>query len=132
MSILFGEKRTSPFRAMYVVCANPGTPPIAKHEEFKEFDLPPEGRKVKFLEFLGAEIDRLERHGKLMKDYSAHQERMESRSAGIPEANRLDRLLKYSATLERDFERTLNQLERLQRIRKGQPVPPTLNVNFST
>jgi hypothetical protein len=28
-------------------------------------------------------------------------------------------------------EGTLSQLERLQRIRNGQPVPPTLNVNVS-
>jgi len=44
----------------------------------------------------------------------------------------LDLLLRYESNLERAFDRTLNQLERLQRIRNGQPVPPTLNVNVST
>jgi len=34
--------------------------------------------------------------------------------------------------LERAFDRTLNQLERLQRIRSGDVVPPPLNVNVST
>jgi len=43
----------------------------------------------------------------------------------------LDLLLRYETNLERAFDRTLNQLERLQRMRKGQPVPPTLNVNVS-
>jgi hypothetical protein len=44
----------------------------------------------------------------------------------------LDISVRYESTLERAFERALNQLERLQRIRKGQPVPPTLNMNVST
>lgn len=43
----------------------------------------------------------------------------------------LDLLLRYESNLERAFDRALNQLKRLQRIRKGQPVPPTLNVNVS-
>lgn len=41
-------------------------------------------------------------------------------------------LLRYESNLERTFDRTLIQLERLQRIRKGQPVPPILNVSVST
>lgn len=44
----------------------------------------------------------------------------------------LDLLLRYESNLERAIERALNQLERRQRIRKGEPVPPTLNVNVST
>ena len=44
----------------------------------------------------------------------------------------LDLSVRYESTLERAFERALNQLERLQRIRKGQPVSPTLNVQVSS
>ena len=44
----------------------------------------------------------------------------------------LDLLLRYESNLERTIERTLSQLERFQQIHKGQPVPPTLNVNLST
>jgi hypothetical protein len=44
----------------------------------------------------------------------------------------LDLSARYESTLERSFERALNQLERLQRTRKGQALPPTLNVNVST
>jgi hypothetical protein len=50
----------------------------------------------------------------------------------VPDAPQLDRLLRYETTLQRDFDRTLSQLERLQRIRKGQPVSPTLNVQVSS
>jgi hypothetical protein len=41
-------------------------------------------------------------------------------------------LLRYESNLERAIERALNQLERRQRIRKGETVPPTLNVSVST
>lgn len=40
-------------------------------------------------------------------------------------------LLRYEASIERNFDRTLNQLERLQRIRLGQPVLPKLEVHHS-
>ncbi len=40
-----------------------------------------------------------------------------------------DQLLRYEATLERAIDRTIAQLERLQRMRLGQPVPPSIDVN---
>ncbi len=45
---------------------------------------------------------------------------------------RSDRLLRYEASLERSFDRTLSQLERLQRMRAGQPVLPELKVRVSS
>jgi hypothetical protein len=36
-----------------------------------------------------------------------------------PDAPAFDRLLRYEASLERSFDRTLGQLERLQRMRLG-------------
>jgi len=35
------------------------------------------------------------------------------------------------ATVERNIERTLNQLERRQRMRLGHPVPPPINLNIT-
>jgi hypothetical protein len=43
----------------------------------------------------------------------------------------LDRLVRYESSLERAFDRTLTQLERAQRIRRGQPLPPQLDVKIS-
>jgi hypothetical protein len=42
-----------------------------------------------------------------------------------------DRLQRYESSLERSFDRTLSQLERLQRLRLGQPVLPALKVDVS-
>ena len=43
-----------------------------------------------------------------------------------------DRLIRYEAHLSREFDRTLNQLERLQRMRNGQPVLPPIKVEVSS
>ncbi len=43
----------------------------------------------------------------------------------------LDRLLRYEASIDRSLDRTLNQLERLQRMRLGHTVPPPVKVELS-
>jgi hypothetical protein len=95
-------------------------------------NMTPEECKTVFLGYLQGIIDIEEGNAGRAARSSALRKRLESMSSVVPEAPRLDRLLRYRASLERDFDRTLNQLERLQRIRKGQPVPPTLNVNVSS
>jgi hypothetical protein len=42
-----------------------------------------------------------------------------------------DRLQRYETCLDRSFDRTLSQLERLQRIRLGQPVLPEVKLAVS-
>jgi hypothetical protein len=42
----------------------------------------------------------------------------------------LELSLRYESSFERSFDRALSQLERLQRMRSGQPVLPELNVNL--
>jgi hypothetical protein len=48
----------------------------------------------------------------------------------IPSKLELDRLLRYESSIERQFYKALNQLERLQRIRLGDNIPPPLEVEF--
>jgi hypothetical protein len=50
----------------------------------------------------------------------------------VPTSPGLDQLLRYSTTLDRQFDRTLSQLERAQRMRRGQPVAPRIDVNVSS
>jgi hypothetical protein len=72
------------------------------------------------------EID--EETGRLMCYKKAHtsigtvRTQLETLRHSIPDASGLDRPLRYEASLERSFDRTLSQLERLQRMRRGQPV----------
>jgi hypothetical protein len=43
-----------------------------------------------------------------------------------------DHLLRYEASIERAFDRALIQLERLQRMRLGQPISPPIKLDISS
>ena len=47
----------------------------------------------------------------------------------IPSKDELDRLLRYEGAIERQLYKALNQLERLQRLRSGDSVPPPVEVD---
>jgi CRISPR/Cas system-associated endonuclease Cas1 len=48
----------------------------------------------------------------------------------LPSAEKADRLLRYEAHLERQLYRAMGHLDRFQRRRMGDAVPPPVNVNF--
>ena len=54
----------------------------------------------------------------------------EARSFSLPPADATDKLLRYEAHLDRQLYRAMDQLERLQRQRRGEAVPPPLNINL--
>jgi len=47
----------------------------------------------------------------------------------IPSKDELDRLLRYEGAIERQLYKALNQLERIQRLRSGDNVPPPVEVD---
>lgn len=49
----------------------------------------------------------------------------------LPNTPEFDQWQRYKANLELNFDRTLSQLERLQRMRLGQPVAPKIEVRHS-
>jgi hypothetical protein len=55
----------------------------------------------------------------------------EARSFSMPSEDASDKLLRYEAHFDRQLYRAMDELERLQRQRKGENVPPPLNVNLS-
>jgi hypothetical protein len=126
---VFGLINFPNYKTMYDLHNDPAK--VLRDKELKGFALPLAGRQAKYCEHLQTLIKKFEHFGKLFKDIANTRERIEAKAANVPEAPRLDRILRYSAGLERDSDRTLNQLERLQRTRRGQPATPTLNVNIS-
>lgn len=92
----------------------------------------PKKCKDNFLEEVNEEIQWLERYRKEYAKVWAFKLELESLRRSIPEGPQLDRLLRYEAAIVRDIDRTLNQLERLQRMRLGQLVPPPINLNMSS
>lgn len=97
----------------------------------KGYELP-QKCKEKFLGEVDEEIRRLERYEKEHASVSARKLELESLRRSVPDGPQLDRLLRYNVTLSREVERTLNQLERCQRMRRGQPVPPPINLSINS
>ena len=54
----------------------------------------------------------------------------EARSFSLPSADATDKIIRYETHLDRQMYRAMDQLERLQRQRKGENVPPPLNLNL--
>ena len=54
----------------------------------------------------------------------------EARSFSLPPVDAADKLLRYEAHLDRQLYRAMDQLERVQRQRRGENVPPPLNINL--
>ena len=49
----------------------------------------------------------------------------------IPDAQAIERILRYEPMLQRELYRAMDQLERLQRRRLGELVPPPANTRLS-
>jgi len=84
-----------------------------------------------FLEEINGELKRLNRYKTARASVESEKMKLEALRRHVPLTPQFDHLHRYEASLERNFDRTLNQLERLQRMRKGQPVSLPLNVNVS-
>ncbi len=84
-----------------------------------------------FSKRIDKEVRRLKRDQKTRSPIEALRTQLKIMSHHVPDDQGLDRLLRYEASLDRSFDRTLSQLERLQRMRLGQPVVPKLEVRHS-
>ena len=49
----------------------------------------------------------------------------------IPNSEALDKILRYGGTVEKELNRGYERLERLQRRRKGESVPPAMNLSIN-
>ena len=82
-------------------------------------------------EFIKHEIERLTKLEKDIVDDDLKRMEHKKSAAVIPCQDISDHLLRYETHLSREIDRILNRLERLQRMRKGQPLPPQLDVKIS-
>jgi hypothetical protein len=97
------------------------TASASKAERLKEGYATPKQCKYYILVEINREIRRL-------KEY----QKVEALRRFVPESTALNRLLHYEVSLERSFDRTLAQFERVQRMRLGQPEPPRIDVSLSS
>jgi hypothetical protein len=103
----------------------------AKKECGEEAEAAEAERKVVMLHLIDDEIEHLTELQKMLE--AADQEKIQYRlsAAVIPGPQASDRLLRLEVHLSREIDRILNWLERLQRTRKGQPLPPQVDVSIS-
>ena len=76
--------------------------------------------------------DRIEELTELEKILHQNEEftsNAKAASLNLPSKEVADKILRYENSIQRDLYRAMNQLERLQRQRKGEYVPPPVNVD---
>jgi hypothetical protein len=122
ISIYEGPDPSCMVARLYTDFVWPGTGSSAATEFQPDFVLPIHG-------ILAEEIFRLESMLEHWRQLGDDRTRGEESIELVP---REDRFMRYEVSLDRAFDRTLSQLERLQRIRSGQAVPPALKVDIST
>ena len=64
-------------------------------------------------------------------EYETREEFARQDAASLPSKEALDKIMRYETKLYNQLARAMAQLERLQRMRSGEAVPPPLSVNFS-
>jgi hypothetical protein len=116
-----------------ITCANSG----AEGSTMKD----PTSGKVAFIQDernpidVSAYIDEWRGHIKTLMEGAIsrelHAADAEAPSVSLPPADATDKLLRYEAHIDRQLYHAMDQLERLQQQRKGENVPPPLNVNLS-
>jgi hypothetical protein len=87
--------------------------------------------KESVISLIDGEIERYSTLHELREDIMKAKLFFKKMAAVIPSEGASDRLLRYETHLSREIDRTVNQLEQLQRMRKGQPLSPRLDVKIS-
>ena len=97
----------------------------------KALSLGPEDLRKLTTDLIDDEIKRLKNRKNDIEQAEEIRLTYAKRASVVPSQEVSERLLRYETHLSREFDRTLSQLERRQRMRLGQPVPPTLKVELS-
>lgn len=88
-------------------------------------------QKEQALDFIDRELSMASRDADRCEKREWMEEEARQAVDVLPSADKLDKLLRYETTLQRSLFRAMNRLERLQRRRLGENVPPPQIVEFS-
>ena len=88
-------------------------------------------RKEQVLAFLDEKLSTIAWNKAQCAERDKKQEAAHQAAAVLPSSGVLEKILRYETKLERQLYQAINQLERLQRMRLGQPVPPPINVQLT-
>ena len=92
---------------------------------------PPEACKGMILKLIDDEKEKMEALKKSIEEKEELETEAKMCSLALPAKEAMDKILRYETTIERQLYRAMNQLERLQRQRKGETLPPPITVELS-
>jgi len=87
--------------------------------------------KILHEEILDEEIENLEEYCGFIRDQELQKLETERARLSLPGAAATEKILRYEVAIERQLYRAMNQLERRQRQRSGEAVPPPINIDVS-
>jgi hypothetical protein len=90
-----------------------------------------ERNKTQALAFLDKEMELLSWQRKFCEKREESEENARQAAAVLPSPEVLDKILRYETALQRQLFRAMSQLERLQRMRQGESVPPPMTMEVS-
>ena len=103
---------------------------LSDPEDTERFD--PDRAKKVLVDYLQEGEKNFSRLAKALGKLEQLEDDAEALSRAVPPSDGIDRILRYETSIERQMYRAMNQLERLQRRRKGEPVPPPINLELSS
>lgn len=107
-------------------------PQMAK-EDPEEFGETPDPEKCNeaIISMIEEEKKKLQTLKEIVEDIENLELEARITSMSLPSKEAVEKTLRYETTIERQLYRAINQLERLQRQRRGEPAPPTINVDIT-
>ncbi len=113
-------------------CFSAAPPPARTEDQPSEKvdDQQAEAKRVGLIALIEERLERLFS----FEEYALEREKLaleaDARRFSLPSAEATEKILRYEAHLDRQLYRAMDQLERLQRQRQGENVPPPVNVNL--
>ena len=117
---VYGKNKASTLHVVYEVCSSPKWHIESEQlRALKSFNLGPDKSVGTFVKILDEQIEELKREERKSINAAAAQSRLDREVGSIPEAARLDRILRYQSMVSREIDQTLKQLEQLQSARRA-------------
>ena len=88
-------------------------------------------QKEQALAFIDRNLSLISINLQSCEEHENHAEQARQAAEVMPPPTVMDKLMRYETKLERQLYRAMNQLERLQRQRLGESVPPPLTVELT-
>jgi polyhydroxyalkanoate synthesis regulator phasin len=95
-------------------------------------NLSPEECKRTILGLIDSEKEQLEARLEVAVESERREMEVKYDRLALPPNMPMEKILRYETAIERQLYRAISQLERLQRQRKGEPIPPVKKVDISS